>query len=752
MSAKKPIYLTPQGVFSQLPTGSIINAGGVENTSNTFTVNGVGLLFESGDSTSGGGGITLQKVYNKSSPASIKLATGKDLTIYDDDDNTLYFRIDAETGKVTITGDLEVLGNSSTVNTVVTDADHWLISPASGFTSAIAIEPDSAAGAFQVDILTIRKIHGGTPVLKIDKDGNIILTGLVDGVDVSQLNTNFVNHTTLSSTSKHAASEVSVVGPFTKIGAPPNVEQALVALDALASSSIGGVFFIDAVPTSTGQVGLKQYVPGTVPANKVISQATTDTDNVTVTLLVEGNSISYSPTITVTTVPPQVGGPITATLVEDTYDKRTWIATAQLTGITANTVVNAASSTGAGTTMQLIRAPAGPAFTALTIGPYPGTQTAVKAGDLLTVTGTVENSATTAELLAFGACATLVTLTLGAPDSGGLGYKTVTGTFTVSGLSGNQAVKAQAKNAFNTPGAIFTSTNTVLLDQLAPTIGPITITYPSGQQALKGAESATVSATITDFDTVTYSGVNLSVSAPTIYAATKTVTRTGGTYVVGVNNYTITATRAANGATTTASAAISIADVPPTATISIVGSPARLRSSPSGIDYTVTVTADQQLLTAPGLSASSGTFQGTWAGTGTTWSRALRILDSDTKGPQTFSSLAVTGLAGLVGTTITSGASYIVGGFQARTITFPPFARYAPIGTVVTDFNKTVAAYTGSSVLTRFNNTGDHFQGFTIVNSGGTFNPTGDHLFISDAAFAGANTSGTLQLDIEEVV
>jgi hypothetical protein len=62
------------------------------------------------------------------------------------------------------------------------------------------------------------------------------------------------------------------------------------------------------------------------------------------------------------------------------------------------------------------------------------------------------------------------------------------------------------------------------------------------------------------------------------------------------------------------------------------------------------------------------------------------------------------------------------------------------------------ASYTGGTVLARQPNTSDVFQGFTIVDSAGNYDPFGDHLFISDAAFAGANTSGTLQLDISEAV
>jgi hypothetical protein len=513
---------------------------------------------------------------------------------------------------------------------------------------------------------------------------------------------------------------------------------------------IGGLFFTNIAPTSSGIVGSKTYVSGTVPSNSVITNATTDTDNVTVSLYAEGGSAFFSPTITITTNPAQAGGPITATLTQTLAGDRVFSASAALTGITANTTVTAVSSTNATATCTITRAAAGPAVTALTMGAYPGSQTAVKSGDTLTITGTVANTATYAEIVAGGAANALTVLTVGAADSGGAGFKTLTGSFVVGGGTGAQTIAVRAHNALGTFGSNFTSTNTRLLDQTFPTIGARSIAYPGGQSALKASESATITSTVTNFDTITYSGTNLSIASASTYAASKTVTRTGGTYSFGVNNYTITANRAANNATTTASSAVTIADAAPTAAITYTPT-GRMASSPTGVDYTVTITSTQQLLSAPSLVASSGTWQGGgWAGSGTTWTRVLRIVDTDAKGTQTFSTLSMTGLAGVTGSTITSGASYTVGGFATRTITFAAFERFHAIGTNIVDITKVTASYTNSSVLTRQTSTASVSQGFTIVDATGTYSPTGGYLFISDADFAGANTTGTLQLDIAE--
>jgi hypothetical protein len=431
-------------------------------------------------------------------------------------------------------------------------------------------------------------------------------------------------------------------------------------------------------------------------------------------------------------------------------DHRAYTATANLTNITVDTVVNASSSTNATATCTIHRAAAGPAIDVLTIGALPGSQTEVKAGDTVSVSGRIPNTATYAEIIAGGAAGALAVLTVGAADSFSTGYKTITGTFTVGGGTGVQSVTARGSNALGTFGTNFTSTNSITLNQTFPTIGARTITYPATQAGLKASETATIASTVTNFDTITYTGTNLSVASATTYAATKTVTRTGGTYVFGTNNYTITATKASNAATSTASSAVAIADTAPTAAITYAPT-GRMLSSPTGVSYTVTITANQQLLSAPSLVASSGTWQGSWTGSGTTWSRVLKIVDTDPKGAQTFSSLSVTGLAGVVGTTISSGSAYTVGGFATRTITFTtPFERFHAIGTNIVDITKVTASYTGSTVLARRTDTVDTFQSFTIVDAAGNYSATGGYLMISDIAFAGSNTSGTLQLDITE--
>lgn len=521
----------------------------------------------------------------------------------------------------------------------------------------------------------------------------------------------------------------------------------------VSGAVVGGVFFTDITPTSSGIVGNKLYVANTVPANKVITDGTADTQNVRVSLVAEGGSAFYSPTITVTTDPALPGSPFTVALSEDTYDKRMFAGYVDLPGVTVDTVVTATSSTNASASVTVHVAAAGPAVQSLTIGAYPGSQTEAKNNDSMPVSGTVSNDATYIEIIASGAAKAVSILGLGAADSAGAGFKTFTGTFTVGTASGSQKVTARAHNSLGTFGANFASTNSITLNQTYPTIGARSITYPAGESALKGSETATVSATITNADTVAYSSsADLSVDTPNVYAASKIVTRVGGNYVVGTNNYTITATKASNGAVSTASSAISIANAPATASISITGNPTRLISSSAGQSYTVNVTPNQLLNSAPSLDASSGTWSGSWTLSGSTYSRTLVIKDGDPTGAETFSNLVLTGLANVAGSTITAGANYTVGGFLLRVLTVPAFSQIVAIGTNVTNINKTDSKYAGATAnLTLRSDTSQFQEGYTITDANGTYNPTGGYLFLTDATFAGSNTSGTLQVQIEEV-
>jgi hypothetical protein len=240
----KPVILETDGVFGQLRDGAITNIGGTINP--TFTVNGRSLLFSDGSSTSGGSGaLNLQSVYDNTpiinGAANINLSTNKNFTINDATDG-VFFSINSQTGAVTITGDLIVNGTHSVINSTVTDSDHWLISPNAGTTTALRIEPDLNVTPI-VDLVSIRNAFAGAPVFRIDAGGNIAstknfsITGLINGINIVDLNALVANHLAGVAGYRHPATAIDIT-PIPSLSATAtNVQQALEALNTKVTAN-----------------------------------------------------------------------------------------------------------------------------------------------------------------------------------------------------------------------------------------------------------------------------------------------------------------------------------------------------------------------------------------------------------------------------------------------------------------------------------------------------------------------------------
>ena len=501
-----------------------------------------------------------------------------------------------------------------------------------------------------------------------------------------------------------------------------------------AGGAGGGALFIsDVTPASGGIVSTKLWEAGTVPVQSDITECTTDEDAVNVHVYVEGDSSIYTPEVT-------INGITVTNLTQDTYDKRTYSGFVQLS-ITDTTTVVAMTASGLQDTVIINRAAVGPAISDITFGAYPGIQTELKAGDVIPVTVTTAPEAVSVTFYAFGAANAVVL-----SASGG----TATGNLTINSASGTLTVKAYATNGFGTAGADFTSTATLLLNQTYPTIATPSIVYPIGQTALKAVETASLTASVTNFDTITYSTpANIMLNElSNVYDLTKTVNRFSGDYIVSGSNYTITANRIANNATSTRSALVKIVNVAPTASISIDGSPARLRSTLAGKYYTLRVTANQQLKSYNSLDSDKGTLSAFSSNT-----KTILIVDSTIRGIGNFGNMSITGLSGIVGNDITSGSTFTVGGFEPRIITFGVVSNREPIGTTIGSFTKTRFRLAGTvEWFTREVSTADVIDGFTITDSAGNYNPSGDYIFLTSTALVGSNSAGTLQGEFEEEV
>jgi hypothetical protein len=275
--------------------------------------------------------------------------------------------------------------------------------------------------------------------------------------------------------------------------------------------------------------------------------------------------------------------------------------------------------------------------------------------------------------------------------------------------------------------------NVVNCNNLHPTITILGITYPVGQEALKDNETATVQNTITDFDDVEYISPNLqlNITDSLSYNQNKVVNRVSGGYNINSINFRIVATRNTNGAVSTRNRTVYIAHDEQIVTINEQYE--RLRSSPSGSSYQITLVSNQRLIEQPTLNIPIGTLTNEFTSSDNlTWRKNVTISDTDSKGNHNYSNLITKNLAGRIVSSITGDGTYTIGGFVTRRITFPPFNRIQNIGTIVTDINKLQCVDVGGYTFNYQNNKNNNSLTFTITDSSGNLDNTGSYIYICD--------------------
>lgn len=399
---------------------------------------------------------------------------------------------------------------------------------------------------------------------------------------------------------------------------------------------------------------------------------------------------------------------------------------------------------------------------------YPGAQTELKAGDKMSVTFTADSPVVGYEIDNFGAFvassgsfATGTTANISNLTIADRGNTTTTVGFKIrvkkqSGAWSDWFLSTVAGNV--------DLTNTVKLNNIKPTITFSTVAYPAGQKALKGTEAATVNHTVTNYDAVTYTSTELTVSAPTVFEAAKVVNRLSGNYNIATNNLTVTATRAANGTSTTGSTVVAIANTAPTFSISVP----QVRLQSGGENDTVvqphiiTITSTQALEDAPTMTAPAAT----WAGTAflpnaarTTWTRTLMVSDADVKGTYSWGNPTVKSMSGQVVTSPTSGATYVLGGFVKRRFKVAGWPnREGSIGTHVADTAKLVCqnlskgAVGSPNAISLYEPAMTTQVGhFTITGPSKVLNPKGDLWYNNDQPNATSNTAGSMTIELEEL-
>ena len=485
--------------------------------------------------------------------------------------------------------------------------------------------------------------------------------------------------------------------------------------------------------------------------DNVLQSCTSSTNNVTVSVLAVTGKTSFKPTVTV--------NGIAATLVRNALTD-VWQGSAAIT--LTNSTVTALHNDGA-TDTATVTIEAAPVISALTFsGAYPNAlQTEHAQGQTLSLTivsniaftelqviddnVSVVKSATEALSTTFSAT-TSKTITVTVADRGNIAPQVLPAKVRIKSVNGTWSTIYASSDFGGVNG-----THVIALNNVRPVVTFGAITYPASQTALKSSESATVAVTTTNADSIAYTstGIELYITDPSDFG-TKTVTRSSSaSYNITTPNLQAQVSRVANATTANFETVIWIAQTTPPCAITVPA--ARLRSSPSGLDHTVTLTFSQRVA-SPTLTASVGAWQGAWAtdNNGVTWTRSLRITDALAKGAATFSALSTTNLANIAVSTITSGASYTVGGFVARTVTMAATPnREVLIGTLVVDTAKLLVtnfSKGGAGVAMAYQgSTADGVDKFTITG-------TNTLLYNCDAANAGSNFSGTAQFSIEETV
>jgi len=487
----------------------------------------------------------------------------------------------------------------------------------------------------------------------------------------------------------------------------------------------GGYIFITDV-TASGIVANRIYEEGTIPPNSVLTEATTDTENCFVHFVAEGGA-GYSPTV-------RINETVCSNLQEGSQDRRLFTGSITVT-VTETTDVTVTSSTGQSDSAIIHRAEAPPEILSCVIGGYPGTQTAAKQGDRVYITGTVDSSATHVRIVGFEAF----------QDSGWMpcsgGTFNISGT--ISGQSGLKGARVYAKNAMGSEGGTFDSSNKITLDQVSPSFLDMGVTFPVGQFALKGVETAIQGTRVSDFTSLSYSSPHgdISVASPSTYEEDKIVQcMAPGDYNDSSINFRIAAYKASNDTSSTFQKVIEVADIAPT--VAVTQSVARLRSE---LYHTITATGDQNLTSPPGVGVPvSGTWQGAgFSGGPKAFTRSIFISDSDARGQgDWFFTEIPSNRAGLPASSI-SGVQK-VGGFTARTLTLPAFGSSVELGPPVTDTDKLQFSWSFKSPM-YFHPAGT----IPPVVAGWTFNSPNIAILDSQAA---ASSSQESTITIEEVV
>lgn len=535
--------------------------------------------------------------------------------------------------------------------------------------------------------------------------------------------------------------------------------------EAIDDPPRNAVFITDCGNAGDGTITNQTYLsPDTEPSNKVMTGAESDDDTITITAEIHCMGKDWQPT---SVDLYRDDSPLSLTINRADWtqlDDRVFQVQFTVSDATADATYHVQTSDGKKSgDFAYVRGLDPPEIlTAAWNGTYPdcddspayldtGTQTAVKDGDVVTVTGTVETHATRITVVEYGA-------TAGHGSDQHFDDDYSSGNFSIQVTIGSGSGSKQFRLKANKDGGAYGSTldttdsPAISLDQDGPSFGSYTTDgfTPADNWALASGDSCNANCTISNWsagnDLIKYTSTEVTITADTTYAASKTATYASGSYRDSGTNVTIEARRKANGKYGSKTGLVKIANVAPVLTMS--GATSRLRSSAAGDqNYALTLSADQELKDTPTCTRDAGDdgdALGAWSGSepDKTWTNILVVGEEDTKntGASSYSWAGVSAHngAGIEVTAITNNPDYTIGGFAERDVAVSKFDEWGPIGTTVSNkdnSNKLVMEYVGIGSGTYVENTIDDpgSRKFTICDASGNFDADGAYIRCLDS-------------------
>ena len=283
-------------------------------------------------------------------------------------------------------------------------------------------------------------------------------------------------------------------------------------------------------------------------------------------------------------------------------------------------------------------------------------------------------------------------------------------------------IQLQVKGTGKT-GPSHTSTEQLRVNNQKPTFSNPSVSYPSGQSAIKTGEDASVDITVSNqgqYPKYTYTdngSSDVTITDADVYTVSKTATYASGNYVPNTSNYKLLVTRAENGESAEKTAKIFIANVQPEIDVTLhpSGGGSQLSRLQSGGNdntsvptYEVRVTSNQKLLNfGMDIDSTAVNGAGSWAnGSSWTssddlvWKRNIKIDDDHDKGTFNWTSLNIENYSGMTRSAFTgndTGETYELGGFISRDITLTKTQNETEMNVLYADYSKVELSWSASS-------------------------------------------------------